>query len=71
MDEPQIEQKDEPLELPRVRGQWIGRRVAVRCPYCQELHWHMPGPEDKWQRMADCYRGEYLVVFEDTPAKEA
>jgi hypothetical protein len=53
-----------------VRGSWAGQRVSVRCPYCGQLHWHSQGQDDKWQRMADCHCGEYLVVFTDPIEKE-
>jgi len=59
------------LTLPQVRGSWAGRRVSVGCPYCAQIHWHAQGQDDEWQRMADCHRGEYLVVFTDPPEKEA
>ena len=61
-------EKEQPL--PQVRGSWAGQRVSVRCPYCGQLHWHSQGQDDKWQRMADCHCGEYLVVFTDPIEKE-
>lgn len=43
------------------------RRIVVdRCPYCERTHYHLEvvGASDTMQRMADCLRGEYRLVFE-------
>ena len=48
------------------------RRIIVdQCPYCGRMHTHLEviGRPDGNQRMADCFRGEYRLVFE--PTKEA
>lgn len=44
------------------------RRIIVeRCPYCGRAHTHLEvvGSPDSGQRMADCFRGEYKLVFEE------
>lgn len=39
------------------------RRIIVdRCPYCGKTHTHLDAVGR--QRMADCFRGEYVLVFE-------
>lgn len=41
------------------------RRIIVdRCPYCGKTHTHLEGGETN-QRMADCFQGEYVLVFEE------
>jgi len=35
----------------------------VTCPYCGKLHRHLPGGE--MRRMADCFKGEYVLEAND------
>lgn len=45
-----------------------GRIVVDYCPFCHHTHYHNQ-PVGEGQRMADCFKGEYLLDFEDTPNK--
>lgn len=49
--------------VPRVRAIHIGRgRLVVKCPYCGQSHYHnLTSAADSGQRMADCFRGEYIL----------
>ena len=37
-------------------------RYIVTCPFCKRTHTHNP-PLGEGQRMADCFRGEYIIVI--------
>ncbi len=37
--------------------------VVDDCPYCHRTHYHNP-PIAEGVRMADCFKGEYLLDFE-------
>lgn len=41
-----------------------GRIVVEQCPYCGETHYHRTSPyADNGRRLAECMRGEYVLVF--------
>lgn len=45
-----------------------GRIIVDECPYCHKTHYHnLPVGESK--RMADCFQGEYVLDFNETPNK--
>lgn len=52
----------------RVGG--TGRIVVDDCPFCHKTHYHML-PEGDGQRLADCFRGEYILDFTDEPDEPA
>lgn len=44
------------------------RRIIVdKCPHCGRTHTHMEvvGVVDGGMRMADCFKGEYRLVFDE------
>lgn len=58
------------MDTPKVKARYgygSGRIIVDACPYCQRAHYHNP-PVDGGQRMADCFGGEYILVFSDTAA---
>ena len=52
------------VEVREARGHYgfRGRIVVPRCPYCGCEHYHSSGgASDDYRRLADCYRGEYVI----------
>ncbi len=67
------------MDIPEAQARYAGvgspvsgaRRIVVdQCPYCGRSHAHTEviGVPDDNQRMADCFIGEYRLVF--SPLKE-
>lgn len=42
------------------------RIVVDVCPYCGKTHYHnfVRSGDDSNQRMADCFKGEYILVYQ-------
>lgn len=50
----------------KAKARWGFQRIVVDdCPYCHRTHYHN-APVGEGARMADCFRGEYMLDFEDT-----
>ena len=46
----------------------MNRIYVGKCPYCGKDHEHAPTlrrSDDRGQRMADCFKGEYVLRYED------
>lgn len=57
---------NEQRELRTAHGRYgyNGRIVVDKCPYCDKTHYHSLGDSrDDLVRLADCFRGEYKIVF--------
>lgn len=55
------------ISLPKASARFgfRGRIVVDKCPYCGGVHHHALAPDGRaGQRMADCFRGEYVLTFE-------
>lgn len=53
-------------KVPKVKARYGFRdRIVVDvCLYCGKAHYHNPGgPDDDLQRLADCFKGEYILDF--------
>jgi hypothetical protein len=49
----------------------IERYIVVDvCPFCGETHHHLAAPDGALGRIAECLRGEYVLVFV-APGREA
>lgn len=60
--------------IPKAKARYgfRGRIVVDVCPYCGKTHHHNPGPDDDdLQRLADCFKGEYVLDFSGKPADPA
>lgn len=61
-------------KTPKVYGffGFRGTLVVPECPYCGGRHRHRQarGP-DSYQRLADCFGGEYVIVFNKQEANNA
>jgi hypothetical protein len=65
-------------EVRTVRARYIApigygstRIVVDECPYCGHTHRHMWSPDVPMRRLADCERGEYVLVFNDIRGEES
>lgn len=48
----------------KARYGFRNRIVVDSCPYCGRTHYHSRGgADDNLQRVADCFKGEYKLVF--------
>ena len=48
----------------KAKARWGFKRIVVDdCPYCHRTHYHN-APVGEGARMADCFKGEYLLDFE-------
>lgn len=55
------------MDLPKVKARFgfMNRIIVDKCPYCDKAHYHLQGgSDDNYQRLADCFKGEYILTFE-------
>jgi hypothetical protein len=54
------------MNTPKVRARisgFRGRIVVDICPYCKGTHYHSPSSSQIEVRLADCFKGEYILDF--------
>lgn len=54
-------------EIPKVKARYslgTNRIIVDKCPYCGGMHYHSL-PVGEGQRLADCYKGEYVLDFSE------
>lgn len=57
-----------PILKAKARYGFRGRIVVDTCPYCSRTHHHNPGgSDDDLRRLADCFKGEYVLDFSPEP----
>lgn len=54
-------------KLPIAHAHYGFRRIVVeRCPYCEGTHYHNEPVSQGDTREADCFKGQYIIVFSDS-----
>lgn len=56
---------------PKVKARFGFMKMIVvdECPYCHKTHHHNE-PVGNGRRMADCFRSEYVLDFEDSEQRK-
>jgi hypothetical protein len=57
-----MDEQQQEVKTAKARVGGTGRIVVDDCPFCHRTHYHS-FPIGEGQRMADCFRGEYVLDF--------